>query len=275
MPRRSARSRTPLTTSRSTPPSSDIAPSADLAAALAARLGIGASHIDHLAEALVHGSFVNEHPEAPLRSNARLEFLGDAVVSIVVSQALYERHPDEDEGALTARRSAIVSGAGLARLAVRAGLQDFVVLGQGAERSGERNRISVLAATFEAVAGALYLDRGLAFAGQWLLGLAAEELDAAAALSTLKSPKSLLQEASYDRWGSAPEYRLVSADGPDHARHYVVDVFIGGRLLGTGEGGNRRDAETAAAARAVDILLGEPIESPASVDSEASPPSLP
>jgi ribonuclease III len=234
----------------------------DPAATLAVRLGFSESSVGHLAEALVHGSYVNEHPETPLESNARLEFLGDAVVSIVVSQALYERHPGENEGALTARRSAIVSRTGLAQLALRAGLQEFVVLGQGAERSGERARSSVLAATFEAVAGAIYVDHGLDMARRWILGLAAEELEAAAPLVTLKSPKSRLQEASYDRWASAPEYRLVSATGPDHARHYVVEAVVGGAVLGTGEGGNRRDAETEAAAQAVQVLLGDPTPTP-------------
>jgi ribonuclease-3 len=226
----------------------------DPAGELAARLGLPVSDRALLERALVHGSFTNEHPDAPLGSNERLEFLGDAVVALVVSEALYGRHPDEDEGALTARRAALVSTRALARVAARLGLDQLVVLGQGAERTGERRRASVLAATFEAVVGAVYLDQGFATVRDWLTGLLAEELDARIPVASLKSPKSRLQELSYVRWGAPPTYRLVSVAGPDHARRYVVDVVVGERVLGRGEGDNRRDAETEAAARAIEVL---------------------
>jgi len=221
------------------------------ARALAARIGLPVRNPDLLARALVHASYVNERPESPFESNARLEFLGDAVVALVVSQALYERHPGEDEGGLTARRAALVSTAGLAGLAQRIGLEDDLVLGQGAERSGERRRSSVLAAAFEAVVGAAYLDVGLDAVRAWLLAIVADELDAAAPLASLKSPKSRLQELSYGRSGEAPAYQVVSAEGPDHLRHYIVEVTVAGEVLGRGEGGSRRAAETEAAAEAV------------------------
>jgi ribonuclease-3 len=221
------------------------------ALALAARIGLQVRNPDLLSRALVHASYVNEHPESPLESNARLEFLGDAVVALVISQTLYERHPGEDEGGLTARRAAVVSTTGLARLAQRIGLESSLTLGQGAERSGERRRISVLAAAFEAVVGAAYLDVGLEAVRAWLLAIVADELDAAAPLASLKSPKSRLQELGYGRWGAAPEYQVVSAEGPDHLRHYVVEVTVAGEVLGRGEGGSRRLAETEAAAEAV------------------------
>ena len=226
------------------------------ARALAARIGLPIRNPELLAQALIHASYVNEHPEAALQSNARLEFLGDAVISLVISQALYQRHPEEDEGALTARRAALVSTAGLAHLADRIGLDAHLVLGQGAERAGERRRSSVLAAAFEALAGAAYLDVGLGATADWLLRLVAEEIDAGAPLESLQSPKSRLQEISYGRWGEAPSYQVVSAEGPDHQRHYVVEVTVAGRVLGRGEGQNRRSAETAAAAQAVAALEG-------------------
>jgi ribonuclease-3 len=226
----------------------------DPAADPVARLGLPAGSSELLRQALTHGSFLNEHPDAPVASNERLEFLGDAVVSLVVSRALYERHPDEDEGALTARRAAIVSTRGLARIALRIGIDRLVVLGAGAERSGERRRASVLAATLEAVAGAVYLEHGPDAARAWLLGLLNDELDAATPLVTLKSPKSRLQEVTYASWGVPPTYRLVSAEGPDHAKRFVVDAVVGGEVLGRGEGGSRREAETDAAGRAVSEL---------------------
>lgn len=226
----------------------------DPAGELATRLGLSVTDRALLERALIHGSFTNEHPDAPVGSNERLEFLGDAVVSLVVSEALYGRHPDEDEGALTARRAALVSTRALARVAARLGLDQLVVLGQGAERTGERRRASVLAATFEAVVGAIYLDQGFATVRDWLTELLAEELDARTPIASLKSPKSRLQELSYVRWGAPPTYRLVSVAGPDHAKRYVVDVVVGERVLGRGEGGNRRDAETEAAAQAIEVL---------------------
>jgi ribonuclease-3 len=128
------------------------------------------------------------------------------------------------------------------------------VLGQGAERTGERRRRSVLAAAFEAVSGAIYLDQGFPVVRDWLTGLVLDELDASVPVASLKSPKSRLQEMAYVRGGTAPTYRTVSASGPDHARRFVVEVLVGDRVLGRGEGGNRRDAETEAAARAIDAL---------------------
>ncbi len=260
MPRLGQAARTPEAQALSAPPAGagssggEGTPDEEGAAALTRRVGTSEAQRDLLRQALTHGSYVNEHTDESVESNERLEFLGDSVVSLVVSQALYERHPDEDEGALTARRAAIVSTQGLARLAARVGLDAVIILGQGAERSGERRRASVLAASFEAVAGAIYLGRGLDAAREWILDLIADELDAAAPVATLKSPKSRLQESAYIRWGGPPSYRVVSALGPDHAKHYIVEVSALGHVLGRGEGANRRDAETAAAAEALEAL---------------------
>jgi ribonuclease-3 len=226
----------------------------DQAGELAARLGLPVTDRALLERALVHGSFTNEHPDEPGGSNERLEFLGDAVVSLVISEALFERHPSEDEGALTARRAALVSTRALARVAQRLRLDELIVLGQGAERTGERRRASVLAAVFEAVAAAVYVDQGFGVTRAWLTTLLAGELDEEIPVASLKSPKSRLQEISYVRWGAPPSYRLVSAVGPDHAKQYVVDVAVGARVLGRGEGSNRRDAETEAATRAIAVL---------------------
>ena len=224
------------------------------AAALAARLGLPFTDLGLLSEALVHSSYPNEHPELGLRSNERLEFLGDSVVSLVFSDAFFRSHPDDDEGLLTARRAAIVSTRGLARLAERINLGEYVVLGQGADRAQERRRASVLAAALEAVIGAIYLELGLDVARDWLLELAAPELAADPSIMALKSPKSRLQEAAYSRTGRAPTYRVVSAIGPDHAKHFVVEAVGAGEVLGIGEGPNRRAAEQQAAATALERL---------------------
>jgi ribonuclease-3 len=224
------------------------------AAGLAARLGLSVGDLDLLGQALVHTSYLHEHPDSVAADNERLEFLGDSVVNLVISEALYARHPDDDEGTLSARRAAIVSAGGLARLAGRIGLGDWLLLGEGeAERSGRR-RPSLLASSLEAVVGALYLDLGYAATRDWLVALAAPEISADLPLGTLKSPKSQLQEYTQRRAGRRPIYRIVEATGPDHAKLFRIEVLVDDEVVGVGEGLSRRIAETAAAAAAMATL---------------------
>jgi ribonuclease-3 len=226
------------------------------AEAFAARIGLPVRDLDLLEQALVHSSWHHEHRDAAIGHNERLEFLGDVVVNLAISEALYARHPDDDEGYLSARRAAIVSTTGLARLAGRIDLGQALLLGEGeAQRSGRR-RPSLLASTFEAVAGALYLDLGFDRVRDWLVDLAGPELDADAPISTLKSAKSRLQELTQRQSGDRPMYRLVDATGPDHEKSFRIEVWVDGVLLGVGEGPSRRSAETAAAAQALDRLRG-------------------
>ncbi len=227
---------------------------------LAERLGLHFDDPALLTEALVHSSYVNEHPEGGTESNERLEFLGDAVLSLVMSEALFKRHRDEPEGILTTRRAAIVSTRGLARIARRLEIGDALVLGQGAENSGERRRSSVLAGLFESIVAAIYLDQGLEAARDFILEAAAPELDAAVPVDALKAPKSRLQEHAFSTTGRAPAYRIVSSDGPDHDRHFVVEVAIDGIVVGAGEGRSRREAETHAAEAALEHIDAETTE---------------
>ena len=224
------------------------------AAELADRLGLDFADPALLTEALVHSSYVNEHPEGDSESNERLEFLGDAVLSLVKSEALFKRYPGESEGVLTTRRAAIVSTRGLARISRRLGIGEALILGQGAENSGERERSSVLAGLFESIVAAIYLDRGLEAARLFILGAAAPELDAELPIDDLKAPKSRLQERAFAISGRAPSYRIVSVEGPDHDRSFVVEVAIDGDVLGVGEGRSRREAETRAAEAAMENL---------------------
>ena len=224
------------------------------AEAFAARIGLPVRDVDLLEQALVHSSWHHEHRDAAIGHNERLEFLGDVVVNLAISEALYARYPDDDEGYLSARRAAIVSTTGLARLAGRIELGQALLLGEGeAQRSGRR-RPSLLASTFEAVAGALYLDLGFDRVRDWLVELAGPELDADAPIGALKSPKSRLQELTQRHSGERPTYRLVDATGPDHEKSFRIEVWVDGQLLGVGEGPSRRSAETAAAAQALDRL---------------------
>ena len=225
--------------------------------ALTERLGLPIRDRDLFAQALVHSSWLHEHPDAARGHNERLEFLGDAVVSLAVSEALYKRHPTDDEGVLSARRAAIVSTPGLALLATRLELGEFLLLGEGEAQRGGRVRPSLLASAFEALVGAIYLDLGWDAVRDWIHRWAAEELEADVALTTLKSPKSRLQEHTQRTTGDRPLYRLLEAVGPDHEKQFRIEVVVDGRVLGTGEGLSRRIAETSAAAEALEVLRRE------------------
>jgi ribonuclease-3 len=200
--------------------------------AFAERLRLPVRDLDLLEQALVHSSWLHEHPDAALGHNERLEFLGDAVVNLSISEALYTRHPRDDEGELSARRAAIVSTAGLAMLAGRIDLGPHLLLGEGESQRSERRRPSLLVLE--------------------------------APVISLKSPKSRLQEYTQRRSGERPEYRLVHAFGPDHDKSFEVDVVVDGLVLGVGTGATRREAETEAAARALESLAATAAEHPRS-----------
>ncbi|HUQ78192.1 MAG TPA: ribonuclease III [Patescibacteria group bacterium] len=227
------------------------------AAALAERLGLLVGDPALFEQALVHTSWLHEHPDAAAGHNERLEFLGDAVVNLAMSEALFAAHPADDEGMLSARRAAIVSTVGLARIADRIELGTSLFLGEGEAQRGGRRRPSILASAFEALAGALYLDLGYMATRDWLLALAGPEIALDTPASTLKSPKSRLQEFTQRQTGARPEYVVVDATGPDHDKLFRVEVRIDGRSLGVGSGSSRRIAETAAAARAIETLRSE------------------
>jgi ribonuclease-3 len=233
------------------------------AAALAERLGLPVGDSDLITQALVHTSWLHEHPDDAAGHNERLEFLGDAVVNLAISDALFAAHPADDEGILSARRASIVSTVGLARLAHRIDLGSTLFLGEGEAQRGGRRRPSILASAFEALAGALYLVVGFDVTRDWLVSLAAPEIAMDAPISTLKSPKSRLQEFTQRQTGSRPEYHVVDATGPDHEKLFQIQVFVEGRPLGTGVGPSRRVAETAAAQRAIEVLRREAAEAAA------------
>src|SRR3954468_10148621 len=225
--------------------------------AFAQRLGLPIGDIELLEQALVHSSYLHEHRDAARGHNERLEFLGDAVVNLAMSEALYNRHPDDDEGILSARRASIVSTPGPARLAARLELGDHLLLGEGEAQRGGRRRPSLLASAFEALSGALYLDLGWDATRAWLVELAAPEIAADTAVTSLKSPRSRLQEHTQRTTGDRPVYRVLDATGPDHEKVFQIEVIVEGRVLGFGEGPSRRVAETAAAAEALETLRRE------------------
>ena len=204
--------------------------------------------------ALVHSSFANENPDAPAHSNERLEFLGDAVIGSVVARELYDMHPNWSEGQLTQARTAIVRGDTLAALARRLRLGDLLLFGKGEEESGGRRRDSNLAGALEAVAGAIFLDRGYDAVRLFVVTHLADELASSGSRGLAKSAKSKLQEAVQSQGLAPPVYEIVHASGKDHARQFTAEVLVDGKPIARGDGTRKSHAEQAAAAEALNAM---------------------
>ena len=225
---------------------------------LGERLGIVLADPAAVRLAFVHSSYSNENPELVPGHNERLEFLGDAVIGQVVSRLLYDRYPDEDEGFLTARRAALVNRDALASMALELGLDRYLLLGRGESGYPGAARPSLLAATFEALAGALLLSEGGERASSVLERLFAARLEAdGEPAESLKSAKSRLQEWSQSQLGTKPVYELLETTGPAHEQAFRVGVRLrGGEQIAEGAGSSRQRAEEQAADAALLILQG-------------------
>jgi ribonuclease III len=231
---------------------------------LGTRLGIVLREPELIAQAFVHSSYFNENPHHVSGHNERLEFYGDAVIGVAVSRLVYERYPDEDEGFLTARRAALVNREALAAMALDLGLDRYLQLGRGEADAGGAARPSVLAASFEALAGALSLSEGTERAESVLVDLFTPRLEALAEIAgPPKSAKSRLQEWSQRRHGLKPAYQVVATSGPPHEQRFRVTVAIDGQVLGSGAGSSRQRAEEQAADAALASVQSEPSPRPA------------
>ena len=220
-----------------------------------AALGVRFADESLLKRALVHDSFIAEFPGAFPESNERLEFLGDAALGLIAAEALAARFPERREGALTQTRAALVDKATLAAVGARLGLGEWLALGKGESERGGAARESNLAAAFEALAGAVFLDAGYETAREFALRAMSAELAAAAdSPEPPRHPKSLLHEAAMSRGLSPPEYRVLERTGEDHAPEFIVAAIIGGERLGAGSGTSKRSAETSAAQNALERL---------------------
>ncbi|MDP3998171.1 MAG: ribonuclease III [bacterium] len=202
--------------------------------------------------AFIHRSFLNEHPQLKLDSNERLEFLGDSILSFLVSGYLYEKFPRHKEGELTSLRSALVRTETLAALAKRLDLGSHLKLSQGEEESGGRETPSILANTSEALIGALYLDQGLDAVQKFLTENLLPELNKIIETQAYKDAKSMLQEVVQEKKQVSPAYKIMKSEGPDHAKVFEVGVFLGNDLLGVGKGKSKQKAEQEAAKLALE-----------------------
>ena len=206
--------------------------------------------------ALRHRSWCAEHSGS--ESNERLEFLGDAVLGLVVTDHVYQLHPEMSEGDLAKVRAAVVSEPALADVAAQMELGDALLLGKGEDATGGREKASILADSMEAVIGAVYLDGGYDAVEALLVPVLQERVAAAAAGPGDTDYKTRLQELAAHRFDQLPRY-AVTEEGPDHAKRFHATVRVGGRVVGEGEGGSKKRAEQAAAQGAVAELIVDPV----------------
>lgn len=218
---------------------------------LESTLGIQFKDADLLRLALTHRSYAFEQGGLP--HNERLEFLGDAVLGFVITDLIYARYPDLPEGRLAKLRSGAVNMAALADAAREIGLGEQLLLGKGEELSGGREKNSILADGFEALLGAVYLDQGVAKARRFIKRLLQGQIEEQVALGIESDYKTNLQEVAALNGGEVPEYR-VSSTGPDHAKKFQAEVYVAGELVGYGAGKSKKEAEQAAARRALAAL---------------------
>lgn len=215
-------------------------------------IGVSFRNKDLLEQSLVHRSYLNENPTYRLGHNERLEFLGDAVLELIVTEALYERFPEKPEGELTSLRAAMVNAKMLAAVAEEQGLNDHLRLSRGEAQDVGRARQFILANVFEALIGAIYLDQGYRAAAAFILRTLLSKLSTVLAEKLYQDPKSRFQEEAQERVGITPTYEVIRESGPDHAKDFVVGVYLEHELVAEGEGPSKQAAQEAAARRALE-----------------------
>lgn len=218
---------------------------------LSEKLDVGFTTIDLLHQALTHTSYANECKNSVMLHNERLEFLGDAVLDLIVSEYLFRQFASLPEGELTKARAVIVCEPTLARCSAELGIGEYLFLGKGEAGSGGRERTSILADAFEAIIGAIYLDSGIENATRFVLKQLHTELLLVARGEYVKDYKTLLQEVVQKRTDSKISYEIIDESGPDHHKVFHVAVVVNGNQMGSGLGKSKKEAEQLAAKQAL------------------------
>ncbi len=218
------------------------------------KIGVGFKNKNLLKTAFIHRSFLNENPNETLPHNERLEFLGDSVLGFIISNYLYKKYPIHAEGDLTNFRSSIVNARILAKVAKDLGLGNYLYLSRGEEATGGRERQYLLANTYESLLGAIFLDNGLSSATNFVNKNLIPQLKEIIKNKLYKDFKSQLQEVSQAKFNVTPNYKLVSAKGPDHTKIFDTGVYLGKKLLAKGVGNSKQISEQEAAKAALEKI---------------------
>lgn len=217
------------------------------------QLDIKFKNKDFLIQAFCHRSYLNENPDFYLENNERLEFLGDAVLELVVTEFLYRKYPKKPEGELTNWRAALVNAKMLAEVAKDLDFSDFLLLSHGEAKELGKARQYILANTFEALIGAIYLDQGYKTCHDFIKKYLIKRLSEIIEKGLFKDDKSRFQEEAQERVGITPSYKVMEEWGPDHAKHFIIGVFLSEELVAKGEGSSKQEAESDAAKNALDV----------------------
>ena len=219
---------------------------------LAKRIGVEFADISLLQQAVTHRSYLNENRDYKLDHNERLEFLGDAVLELVVTEHLYNNY-DNPEGELTAWRSALVNGEMLAVIARDLGVEDFLMMSRGESKDTGRARQYLLANAMEAIIGAIYIDQGYDSAKKFVLDNVVVKLKEILENKLYLDAKSYFQEKAQENEKVTPSYKVIKEWGPDHDRHFVVGVYLGDNLVAEGEGTSKQEAQREAAKKGLEV----------------------
>lgn len=214
------------------------------------KLGFEFSDINLLIDAFTHRSYMNEHKKSARVHNERLEFLGDAVLELVVTDHLYREY-DEPEGILTSWRSALVRTESIGEAGAALGYEPLLRLSRGEKRGSDRARQQILANAFEALIGAVYLEKGYDVAAEFIAKTILSKLEGILETESWRDPKSHLQEVSQSVDGMTPQYRVIDEVGPDHEKIFTLGVYVGNELMGTGTGHSKQIAQQQAATAAL------------------------
>ena len=219
------------------------------------KIGIEFENEKIVKNAFVHRSYLNEHPEFEMGSNERLEYLGDAVLELATSEKLYHKYPQKPEGDLTNLRAALVCTSSLATESLKLELGNYLFLSRGEEDSGGKEREYILANTFEALLGAIYLDKDYETCQRFLENSLFYKIETIVENGTYKDSKSTLQELAQEEKGITPTYKVIEDWGPDHAKNFRMGVFLTDRKIGEGTGQSKQEGEQNAAQNALEAWV--------------------
>ena len=216
------------------------------------KLNLKFKNKDLLIQAFCHRSYLNENPDFYLNHNERLEFLGDAILELIVTEYLYQKYPKKPEGELTNWRAALVNAKMLSEVSKDLDFNDFLLLSRGEAKELGKARQYILANAFEALVGAIYLDQGLDSCKKFIKKNLIKKLPHIIEAGLFKDTKSRFQEEAQERVGITPAYKVLEEWGPDHAKHFIIGVFLNKELVAKGEGSSKQEAEETAAKNALD-----------------------